>query len=298
MRRNHAVRRGLAAAALLGGMVVVGGRAEAGPTPTVTVTPNVDLVDFQPVQITGSGFTPNALLEWFECRGGAVDEFDCDANNADFIDVDGSGNVDETVYVDARIYLPDGTEVDCRTDPAGCEIGVGFLLDADEWPEDALHFDPAAPLLPVVTGSVTPDTGLVEGQEVAVQGEHLSFREESFARVCAEGSGDIGTRCDLDHEVRGVPDASGVATGSMAVYPRFSPPLGGSFDCTDPGTDCYVDITWGYDPPPDRRAAVPISFAVEAPPTTSTTTTTPATTTPTQPAAPAQPVAATPVLTG
>jgi hypothetical protein len=282
--------------------------AAAPPGATVEITPNVDLVDFQAVRVTGSGFTGETLLEIFQCRGGALSERDCDGYNADFIDVRDGGVIDETVYVDARIWLPSGVPVDCRTAPDGCEIGVGFMLDADEWPEAALHFDPDAPLLPVVTGTVTPSTGLEDGAVVRVHGEHLSFREEGFAYLCGPGSGIAGTRCDLDRLVRGVPDADGAIDLDLMVQSRFTTPFGDEVDCRTATGGCEVVVSWGFGGPPDRQTAVPVSFSGQEPPTTPTTPTTVSTTvtttrpkppvTPSPPAEPARPVRAIARFTG
>lgn len=297
--RGRTFAAGMAAALASALPAIVAPPPAAALTATLSVA-ETDLVDFQPVHVTGSGFDGWTLLEVYECRGGAVDEFDCDANNAFFIDVDENGDVDDTFYVDARIYLPDGTEVDCRTDPAGCVVGVGFLVDVDEWPTAALDFDPTAPLKPVVTGEVTPSTDLVDGQVVQLAAHNLSPREETYARVCAIGTDDVGYRCDLDNEAWGVSDANGDADGELTVYPTFRTPLGVDVDCLDPATSCAVELTWGYDPPPDRRAVVPIEFRADEPPPT-TTPTTPTTAPPSAPtgtAPAAQPVAAAPTFTG
>lgn len=297
--RGRTFAAGMAAALASALPAIVAPPPAAALTATVSVA-ETNLVDFQPVHVTGSGFDGWTLLEVYECRGGAVDEFDCDANNAFFIDVDENGDVDDTFYVDARIYLPDGTEVDCRTDPAGCVVGVGFLVDVDEWPTAALDFDPTAPLKPVVTGEVTPSTDLVDGQVVQLAAHNLSPREETYARVCAIGTDDVGYRCDLDNEAWGVSDANGDADGELTVYPTFRTPLGVDVDCLDPATSCAVELTWGYDPPPDRRAVVPIEFRADEPPptTTPTTPTTAPPSTPTGIAPAAQPVAAAPTFTG
>lgn len=262
--------------------------ADAVAPGTLAVTPNVDLVDFQRVELTGEGLEPG-LHEWYQCRGGAVDESDCDGYNADFIDVDPDGTTSEVVYVDARIYLPDGTEVDCRTDPAGCVLGVGFMVDAGEWPTVALDFDPDAPLLPEVTATVDPASDLREGQTVTVRGEHLSFREEAFAYLCADGTDEVGKRCDLDQMARAVPGQDGRVTLELEVRSAFTTPHGVQIDCLAPGTTCSVALGWSFDPPPDRQAQVPVSFA--PPPTTTTTSTT----TPSTPPPPVAPPPATPV---
>jgi hypothetical protein len=239
---------------------------------TLTVTPNVDLVDFQRVELTGEGLEPG-LHEWYQCRGGAVDDSDCDGYNADFIDVGDDGTTRQVVYVDARIHLPDGTAVDCRTDPAGCVLGVGFMVEAGRWPTVPLNFDPAAPLLPEVTATVDPAQDLEDGQIVTVRGEHLSFREEAFAYLCADGTDMVGRRCDLDQLARAVPDQQGRVTLALEVRAAFTTPHGVKVDCLAPGTTCSVQLGWGFDPPPDRQARVPVSFAPRPPGPTTTTTT-------------------------
>jgi hypothetical protein len=298
--------RGAAVLALATGLLVAGGppgSAQPEPTPTVTVTPATDLVDFQLVQVTGSGFEPGTWVEYYECRGGAVSEADCDASNAFEADVDGAGDVEVTFAVDARIYLPDGTEVDCRTDPAGCELGVGYILDADEWPAAALHFDPDAPLRPPVAATAAPTAGLRDGDVVAVHGDNLSHREEAFAYLCAAGDTDVGARCDLDRLARGVPDQDGSIDLDLEVHRRFAPPQGGTVDCAAAPGGCEILVSWGFYGWPDRRATVPVSFAAAPPgPTTSTTGATTATVPPgpaaPPTAAPAAPVPARPRFTG
>jgi len=280
---------------LVAGLVAVAPPATAAAPPgaAVVVTPNVDLVDFQTVRVTGTGFVGETLLEIFQCRGGALSERDCDGFNAFFVDVDGAGNVDETFVVDARIWLPSGVPVDCRTAPEGCEIGIGLLGEAGEWPESALHFDPDAPLRPVVTGTVTPSTGLEDGDLVRVHGEHLSPREEGFAYLCGPGSGIVGTRCDLDRAVRGVPGPDGSIDLDLTVQSRFTTPFGDEVDCRTAPGGCVVVVSWSFSGPPDRQAAVPVSFRGQEPPptssTTTTTTTSPTSTTTTGPKPPAKP---------
>ncbi len=283
----------VAAVALAAPFVLSGGGASAAPPPTLTLTPGTALVDFQRVELTGTGFEPG-LYEWFECRGGADDDNDCDGYNADFISVAADGTLEEVIYVDARIYLPDGTEVDCRTDPAGCEIGVGFMVEAGQWPEVHLDFDVDAPLLPPVTGVVSPATGLVDDQVVVVEGAHLSFREEAFAYLCASGDGPVGARCDMDRMARAVPDQNGDVAIDLQVRASFDPPLGEPVDCRAAGAACFVAIGWSFDPPADRQAAMPVSFAARPPVTTPTSAPT------TQPLTPpaATPVRSQPSFTG
>lgn len=261
--------RVFAALVLVVGSVASGAVPTQAATPALTVTPDTDLTDFSRVDVTGTGFDGYSLLEVYQCRGGAVDEFDCDAANAFMVDVVG-GNVATGFYVDGRIHLPSGEAVDCRTDPAGCVIGVGFIAEAGDWPQAPLGFDPDAPLRPEVAATVTPDQDLTDGQVVTIAGEHLSLREESFAYVCVDGPGEPGDRCDIDRQVRGEPEPDGTIVLDLAVWSSFNAPVGGPLTCGPQGDECVVLVNWSFFGAPDRQASVPISFAV-APPTTTTT---------------------------
>lgn len=264
--------RPLVAFVLVAGSVGVIASPAPAATPAITVSPNTNLADFSPVQVTGTGYDGYTSLEVYQCRGGAVDEFDCDASNAFDLDAGPAGTIDYQFYVDARIYLPSGEAVDCRTDPAGCVIGVGFILDADEWPQAALDFDPSAPLKPPVTATVTPDGDLEDGQVITVAGQNLSFREETFAYVCIADSAEPGRRCDIDRLVRGVAAADGTIELELPVFSAFNAPLVGPRTCGPQGDECEVVVSWSFFGAEDRRASVPISFAVpESVPTVPTT---------------------------
>lgn len=321
--------RAVLGTALVASLTLTGGPPAGAQSPTVAVTPATDLADWTYVRLTGSGFDPGASLEWYQCRGGAVDETDCDGFNADFIDADAAGEVDLVVPVDARIFLPDGTQVACRTDPAGCTIGVGFMVDAGEWPSATLDFDPALPLRPEVAATVDPAAGLVDGQTVRVRATNVLPRFETWAFQCLAGarsdgaSSETGVRwgrmCHLDGEVRGVADLDTEAVElELTVHERFTTPFGDEIDCTTAPEGCEVLVAWGFSDQPDRRAVVPIRFAaqdqqppVTEPPVTEPPTPTtvasrppsprppsPRTPAPRPPAPPARPLSGAPSFTG
>jgi hypothetical protein len=307
--------RTLLATVLVAGLTVIAGTPAEAQTPTITVTPSTDLADWTDVRITGSGFEPSVLLEWYQCRGGAVDESDCDGFNAGYISSDGAGEVDLVVPVDARIYLPDGTEVDCRTEPAGCEVGVGFMLDAGQWPTAALDFDPALPLRPGVAATVEPTSGLIDRQTVRVRATNVLPRYETWAFQCLAGAGDSGVgsemgvrwgrMCHLDNEVRGVADLETETLDlEIIVHERFTTPFGDRIDCTTAAEGCEILVSWGFSDQPDRSASVPIRFAAQDPvPPPSTTPTTSPRPSPQPPAArppapPAAPIPGEPGYTG
>lgn len=186
------------------------------------------------------------------------------------------------------------------------------MLDAGEWPEAALEFDADAPLRPGVAATVTPATGLVDGQTVAVHAEHVLPRFETWVFQCAGGAGgpgsEMGVRwgrmCHLDNEVRGVADLETETLDlTIDVHERFTTPFGDQIDCNLELEGCEIIVAWGFSDQPDRHAVVPIAFATEPPPTAppTTPTTVPSTTrppAPTPPATPAPPVTGRPAYTG
>ncbi|HUW03517.1 MAG TPA: neocarzinostatin apoprotein domain-containing protein [Acidimicrobiales bacterium] len=273
-------------------MLVVPASASAGPpppAPVIVVDPSVALVDGQVVTVTGSGFAGGQYLEIFQCRAGAVDEFDCDPGNAFPFNADLTGGFVFDFQVDAFMYTQAGASdpVDCRTAPGACEIGVGNILEASDAVSAPISFDPDAPLRPPVAVTVSPSTGLSDGQTIQVSGANLTPREEAFAFQCAaDDPVDANTVCAYGDLARGVPDADGSIVLPLVVRSVFTSPAGRTVDCGAPGS-CVVTLSWGYSYLPDRSASAPITFAGVAPPPTAPPT-----------APPAEPVAAQPSFTG
>lgn len=247
----------------------------AQPTITVTATPATDLVDFQFVRVTGTGFAPGELLEIFQCRADAVDESGCDPDNADFVDSDAAGVVEVDWPVDARIHDEAGQPFDCRSEPNGCKIGIGLLAEFENSGFALLDFDPDAPLLPVVTVSVDPDEALQDGQTVTVHGAGLLDRFETFAYQCVAGRLRSAATCNFDQDVRGVSGPGGTIELPLRVDAQLVPANGDPpIDCTAAPGACVVELALGFSSSPDRFARAPISFATTPNPTTTSTTTT------------------------
>jgi hypothetical protein len=265
--------------------------AWAGPpplAPTIVVDPSIDLVDGQVVTVTGSGFGSGQYLEIFQCRAGAVDEFDCDPGNAFSFDADLSGGFVWEFQVDAFMFTQAGVSdpVDCRVAPGACDIRLGNILEAADAVVAPISFDPDAPLRPPVAVTVEPSTGLADGQTVQVEGANLTPREEAFAFQCAaDDPVDQNTPCAYDDLVRGVPDVDGTIVLPLVLKRVFTSPTGQAVDCGPPGS-CVVALSWGFSFLPDRLAAAPITFAGVGPPATA------------PPTPPARPVVRQPSFTG
>ena len=271
-------RLGFAVAAVL--LESVCGAALAwAASPSIVVTPGSALHDGQSVYVTGSGFAPSSHYEIFECAGGATDVSRCDPRNAFEIDSDPSGAVTFPFMVDARIQLgPSGAiEYDCRTERAGCEIGVGILVDVRQAAVAPIAFAAGALLQQSVSASVSPTTGLVDGQTVQVHGAGLTPREAGWVIQCRTGG--APRMCDLDRAVRMKPTGAGTVDTAYTVHTTFRTPLGDDIDCrVAPGT-CSIEVSWGFAFVPDRHAAVGLSFtttfSTTVPPTTPPTSTPP-----------------------
>jgi Neocarzinostatin family len=168
---------------------------QAGPT--VSVDPNVDLVDGARVTVDVSGMDAHAFVSAVQCTAGAEDVFEhCAFSDEAFGETDGNGHATMSLRVDALLTLGDGTEgVDCR--PSACAVGVvgePFDLVATE----TLHFDPDAPLAPPPTLTVTPDEDLTDLQTVEVSASGLVW--SNFARVAQCATAPINIYdCDFDN---------------------------------------------------------------------------------------------------
>jgi hypothetical protein len=133
-------------------MVVVWAVPASAATALV-VTPNTDLVDFQTVSATGSGFAPNADVALLECQVGAFDPTGCDLGTLTFLTTDETGSY-TTDFVVQRLINVGGNQIDCA--PSNCVLGTANF-DATEPATAALQFDPNVPPQPRLQLDLTVD---------------------------------------------------------------------------------------------------------------------------------------------
>lgn len=125
----------------------------ASAAPAITVTPNTDLVDFQTVTVSGSGYSPDVSVAVVQCRVGAIGVDDCDLGNVTYPTTDATGAFTVEFTVE-RIIEVGGTDVDCA--PANCVVGAG-TFDLSEVAGVAVTFDPTVPPQPRLDISVSFD---------------------------------------------------------------------------------------------------------------------------------------------
>ncbi len=168
-------------AMLLGGLGIAGAvsaSAAATVVPTITITPNVGLTNGQDISITGTGFAPNTTLAGVECNGqasAAAGSVGCAIAAPDLIMTSASGGFTSSFYV-ATGTIGNGT---CGTSAADalCFIAIGtesgtLLADASI----AFGTGPGV--------SVTPSTGLTNGQSVTITGSNFTAGDSVYAVEC------------------------------------------------------------------------------------------------------------------
>src|SRR5262245_47520662 len=180
--------------------------AQAGPL-TVSVSPSTGLVDEQVVTVSGTGLTPGGLAIAAECvtfppppDPPLLDGCQTSPGSGSGV-ADSAGNVSISVQLDAILSLAGGGVVnDCRT---GFTCSFKLLdVSTGQTASQQIHFVTDAALVPGVL-TVTPSTGLVDGQSVTVTG--TNFDSALTLAQCTRGAG-----CDF----------AGADAASLRVAPQ------------------------------------------------------------------------------
>jgi hypothetical protein len=201
------------------------------PSPTVSVDPDADLVDGQVVHVTGTGFRPDEEVLIVQCPTGTPDPTSTCGGHVTYEQVDGSGTLSADFEVQAvftPILGPVHEAHDCRTDP--CDIGVAASEDYERFGAATVAFDPDAPLRPEMEVTVTPHTGLVDGQVVQLDGAGYTPDGPVDVVECSISSALDGSGCELDRVQHLTADADGSVTTTYAVNDVLDTEVG-EVDC-------------------------------------------------------------------
>ena len=264
------------------GLVGIGG-PPAGATVghSITVGPSTSLSDGDTVTIWGSGFVETPLInDWAVamCSRDIITDGilvvnalkDCDTTTEPFTFVHADANGDFTTQFKVRkTFSTGGGPVTCGQAPDDCAILVSQLTGPD-------LTGSAVPIsFTVHTLTVTPSTGLSDGQTVTVNGagyfetpiadwaltmcspeivaQPLSI--QNAVRVCAVGT---------EPFTFVPPDNSGNLSAQLTVRKTLST-LNGPVTCGQAPNDCYVLLAQLTGPFGFQGAAVPISFGKPVP---------------------------------
>ena len=203
----------------------------AGPDPTrytVEADPDTGLVDGDRVTVTGEGFPIEDpgfdVAQVHPCRAPVLVRSDCDQGEQQWIGIDAGGDAEGQVFARAILHLPSG-EVDCRV--AACALlvepdpffdfdGISELSEAGVVP---IAFDPAGPLQPPPALTVTPSTGLVDGDAVLLDGSGFDPDSGFSIAQCPAGATRFRA-CDTSVFYFGFTDATGEIGGWFPVRAR------------------------------------------------------------------------------
>jgi LPXTG-motif cell wall-anchored protein len=231
--------------------------AEVVP-PTVTVTPDQDLVDGQTVSASGTGFTTDFAQLW-ECPPGG-DESSCEfVGFVEGVGPDGGFTQEVTL---AAILVGETGSVDCRTSAEPCVlVATSGRISSPRAARTPLHFRPDGPLLPGPSLTVTPSTDLPDQATLTVTGTGFPEQGSGTVSVCGTGGG----ACDPETETQVDADNDGTISLTLAVAASFTTTGGEAVDCrTAPGCE-VVAISFGDFGRP-RRGTAPLTFAPAAGP--------------------------------
>jgi hypothetical protein len=143
--------------------------------PTITLTPDIGLTNGQVISLLGSGFTPGASLAAVECNVSASGVAGCDTSSIDPITVTSSGTFTTTFSVMTGT-IGNGTCGISATDSL-CFVAIGTT-------SDALVADASIGFVGGPGVSLTPSTGLVNGQSVTVAGSGFTAGDTVYAVEC------------------------------------------------------------------------------------------------------------------
>jgi hypothetical protein len=171
----------VALAMMVGGVAAVGAMNASATTvsvPTITISPNLGLTSNQKVTITGSGFTANeSSLVAVECNGAATTEAGCDIAAPAPLTVDANGNIAASTYVVTTGTIGNGTCGTSATDST-CIISIGSIATGKLVTFATFSFASGPGL------SVSPSTGLANGQAVTLSGSGFTSSDSLYAVEC------------------------------------------------------------------------------------------------------------------
>lgn len=240
------------------------------PSPTISATPDFDLVDGQDVTVAGSGFLPGD--EWWpaQCPATATDLSTCIVFGFDHSGVaDEHGEFAVTVPVQARIAA--SPPVDCRV-TACVLVASALFTDVRVDIRTPIAFDPDAPLAPTPHLAVSPSTGLIDGQVVTVHGTDFDAGEQVLLNECIGLDASVNV-CDRDNGTVATAGADGTFERQLSVRPFFTQADGVEADCPrwgcvirayrHQGSGPFLDVPLVFDLTPSSNplAATPIAVA-------------------------------------
>ncbi len=230
---------------------------------TVTLDPNVDLVDGQVVTVRVDRQRPAALMFVYEClTGRSVAGDGCQSYlTTSGRYVDETGRLATQVRIRASFTLPSGEAVDCRS--IACAVSVAESPWTDSAVAADLNFDVDAPLAPTPTLTVQPSMDLMPGQSVDVRGAEWFVGDLAFVYQCVHVVEPDLNDCDFGNAELFQADDDGRFEGALTVNAQVHTGDGSPVDCRQRPCDL---VAFRADTGDTEFAAEPIYFRPGDPP--------------------------------
>lgn len=224
-------------------------------TPDLHVSRRTALAEGQIVTVRGSDLDPHVGYTVTECKTGRASILDCGLNDSVSSESSAAGEMEAHLPVTAHSTTGAITPVDCDT--TSCSITI--VESGDEWfsSSERISFNSS---LPPVTPSetVTPSSGLVDGQIVTVSGGDFPTGSTVDATECLASQASTPECGDYGGSVETNQDGS-FSEGYTIESTVPSATSTSQITCANSGAD-RCDIVLANQNDPNEFVAVPITF--------------------------------------
>ncbi len=230
------------------------------PPPTITATPDTGLLDNQSVVVAGQDFGADEYVNIAQCSAPLTTL----AGNCRYTQVSVQTSATGTFTVSVtvkRLVIDQGNAVDCA-DPGACVL-VALAGSPDELATAPITFDGSVPLPPPPTITVTPATGLVDGDTVTVAAQGFTPDSQVAVLQCDQTVSPAGAGCNTSAYKMVQTDGTGAISTDMVVD-RLLYLQAGTVDCAV--TTCRMvvaELPYGY---PNTSADLAFDPSVPPPP--------------------------------
>jgi hypothetical protein len=231
--------------------------------PTVTAVPDSGLLDGQKITVSGTNWSPGALIALGECPvNGSVCGFITSGKRG--ITVGSAGTFSGSFTVSRFIEGEDGV-LDCAQ-PSTCLLEAVNAGDPDQTATTPITFADVVVVPPVLTA--TPSADLVDGQNITVTGTGFAHHDIIELVECAAGVADDAECGGLDGEgnvVEAKTDSRGRLTATTFNVARVLTLGNATVDCAvAPG--CVIGAVDEESPEQVPAAVTALTFNPDVPP--------------------------------
>ena len=221
--------------------------------PTVTATPNDNLVGGQHISASGSGFAAGENLFLIECTAPAPTPAeaaaDCNTGHVAQATADGSGNFSGADFIVTSGAVGNGGAF-CPSKTAG---GACYLVAADQSTASAVA-STTLTFAPVI--SLTPSKNVKSGQSISVSGYGFPAAQTAYITECANPPS--ANTCNAGSNVMQQTDANGTFSN---VKVKVTTGTWGGKSCTAGGVCLMTATTDISATQPDQSTAAQFTFA-------------------------------------